>query len=159
MGISVSRHSVFVFLRAQLSAQIATLADYLLTFACFRWLGFHYLIATAIGTTSGGLINCVVNYKWAFDTQDCQFKWVFFKYILVWAGSFALNVGGLYLLVEFLKANTPLWEQNSSLYLMVSKITVSFLVSIGWNYVLHRYFVFRDAGIQSRIHRLFKKRT
>ena len=152
-----TRHSIFVFLRAQLSAQFATIADFCLTYICFQWLGIHYLFATSIGTVTGGLINCIINYKWAFNTQDCQFKWVLFKYTLVWCGSFILNVGGLYLLVEFLKTYTNLWEQSESFYLITSKIVIAFMVSIGWNYVLHRYFVFRDARIQSRMKSLLNK--
>ena len=151
------KHSLLVFLRAQLSAQFATLADFVLTYVCFRWLGFYYLLATSIGAISGGIINCVINYKWAFATKDCQFKWVFFKYILVWGGSFVLNVGGVFLLVELLKSHTSLWEQSSSFYFMLSKVIVSAIVSVGWNYVLHRYFVFKDAHIQTTFKRLIKK--
>ena len=92
-----------MFLRAQLSAQFATFADFSLTYVCFQWLGIHYLLATTIGTCIGGLINCLINYKWAFVTKDCKFQWVLFKYILVWGGSLALNVFGVFLLFEFLK--------------------------------------------------------
>lgn len=151
------KHSLFVFLRAQASAQFATLADFILTFVCFRWLGLYYLLATSIGAITGGLTNCIVNYKWAFATQDCKFKWVLFKYILVWIGSFVLNVGGVYLLVEFLKTYTFLWEQASSFYLIISKIIISTIVSVGWNYLLHRYFVFRDAHIQTRVKSMLNK--
>lgn len=151
------KYNLFIFLRAQLSAQFATLADFVLTYVCFRWLGIYYVLATAIGAVTGGLINCFINYKWAFATQDCSFKWVLFKYILVWMGSLALNVGGVFLLVELLKEHTSLWEQASSFYLMVVKVVVSVLVSIGWNYALHRYFVFQDAHIQTRVKSLFKK--
>lgn len=157
MVSQAQRQSLFVFIRAQLSAQLATLVDFVLTYVCFQWLGVHYLLSTSIGTAAGGFINCFVNYKWAFEAKDCQFKWVFFKYVLVWCGSFALNVGGLYVLVEFLKNNTVLWEQASSFYLIVSKIVVSFIVSIGWNYVLHKHFVFRNVHIQSRVKSLLKK--
>jgi putative flippase GtrA len=151
------RHSLFMFLRAQLSAQFATLADFILTYVCFQWLGIYYVIATSIGAITGGIVNCVINYKWAFATKDCQFKWVFFKYILVWVGSFLLNVGGVYLLVELLKHHTYLWERASGFYLIIAKIIVSVLVSVGWNYVLHRYFVFQDAQILTRIKSIFKK--
>ena len=151
------RHSLFMFLRAQLSAQFATLADFILTYVCFQWLGIYYVIATSIGAITGGIVNCVINYKWAFATKDCQFKWVFFKYILVWVGSFLLNVGGVYLLVELLKHHTYLWERASGFYLIIAKIIVSVLVSVGWNYVLHRYFVFQDAKILNRIKSIFKK--
>ena len=151
------RHSLFMFLRAQLSAQFATLADFILTYVCFEWLGIYYVLATSIGAITGGIINCVINYKWAFATKDCQFKWVFFKYILVWIGSFILNVGGVYLLVEFMQNNTHLWEKASGLYLIIAKVIVSIIVSVGWNYVLHRYFVFQDAKILTRIKSIFKK--
>ena len=151
------RHSLFMFLRAQLSAQFATLADFILTYVCFEWLGIYYVLATSIGAITGGIIKCVINYKWAFATKDCQFKWVFFKYILVWIGSFILNVGGVYLLVEFMQNNTHLWEKASGLYLIIAKVIVSIIVSVGWNYVLHRYFVFQDAKILLRIKSIFKK--
>lgn len=151
------RHSLFMFLRAQLSAQFATLADFILTYVCFEWLGIYYVLATSIGAITGGIINCVINYKWTFATKDCQFKWVFFKYILVWIGSFILNVGGVYLLVEFMQNNTHLWERASGFYLIIAKVIVSIIVSVGWNYVLHRYFVFQDAKILLRIKSIFKK--
>ena len=151
------RHQLLVFLKAQLSAQFATVADFLLTYVCFQWLGCYYVLATSIGAITGGITNCVINYKWAFATQDCQFKWVFFKYVLVWIGSFLLNVGGVYLLVECMQNHTHLWERASSFYLIIAKVIVSAIVSIGWNYVLHRYFVFQDAQILNRIERIFTK--
>ena len=151
------KHSLLVFLRAQLSAQFATLVDFILTFVCFRWFGLYYLLATSIGSIAGGIINCIINYKWTFATKDCQFKWVFFKYILVWGGSFVLNVGGVYLLVELMQDYTLLWEKASSFYLMVAKIIVAVIIAVGWNYVLHRYFVFQDANIRGRIQSIFKK--
>ena len=154
---STKKQSLLDFLRAQLSAQFATLADFVLTFVCFRWLGIYYLLATSIGAIAGGIINCVINYKWAFATKDCQFKWVFFKYVLVWIGSFILNVGGVYLLVEFMQDNTHLWEKASGFYLIIAKVIASIIVSVGWNYVLHRYFVFQDAKILTRIKSIFKK--
>ena len=151
------KQSLLVFLRAQLSAQIATLADFILTYVCFQWLGIYYVMATSIGAITGGIVNCVINYKWAFATKDCQFKWVFFKYILVWIGSFLLNVGGVYLLVELLKHHTYLWERASGFYLIIAKVIVAVIVSVGWNYVLHRYFVFQDAKILNRFKSIFKK--
>lgn len=151
------KQSLFMFLRAQLSAQFATLADFVLTFVCFRWLGVYYVLATTIGAFTGGIVNCIINYKWTFATQDCQFKWVFFKYILVWIGSLVLNVGGVYLLVELMQDYTHLWERASSFYLMVAKVIVAVTIAVGWNYVLHRYFVFQNADIRGRIQRIFKK--
>ena len=47
------KHSLLVFLRAQLSAQFATLVDFALTFVCFRWFGLYYLLATSLGSIAG----------------------------------------------------------------------------------------------------------
>jgi putative flippase GtrA len=69
-----------------------------------------------------------------------------------------LNVGGVYLLVEFMQDNTHLWEKASGFYLIIAKVIASIIVSVGWNYVLHRYFVFQDAKIQTRIKSIFKKK-
>ncbi|RZK13795.1 MAG: hypothetical protein EOO56_26290 [Hymenobacter sp.] len=54
------------------------------------------------------------------------------RYLLVWAGSLALNAGGMYVCVDRLHAN----------YLL-SKIVVSLLVGFGFNYPLQLHFVFR----------------
>ena len=62
-----------------------------------------------------------------------------------------------------MKRQSMEWEKrfenhiSDNIYLIVSKIVVSFIVSIGWNYVLHKYFVFRDVHIQSRVKSLLKK--
>ena len=58
---STKKQSLLVFLRAQLSAQFATLVDFILTFVCFRWFGLYYLLATSIGSIAGGIINCIIN--------------------------------------------------------------------------------------------------
>ena len=157
IGAIKKRHNLIVFLRAQLSAQFATLVDFSLTYICFHFITLHYLLASSIGIVSGGLINCLINYKWAFNANDCQFKWVLFKYTLVWGGSFLLNIGGVFLMVEFLKNHTGLWvEQSDSLCLIIVKIIVSIIISIGWNYTLHRHFVYRDVNIRSRLKNAFK---
>lgn len=153
------RKDLLVFLRAQLSAQVATLADFVLTYICFQWLGIYYVIATTVGLITGGILNCFINYKWAFKSQGCRPEWVAFKYILVWAGSFALNVKGLYLLVEFVKNHTLWWNQADGLSLIVCKIIVSLIVSVGWNYTFHRHFVFRNLDFKMRTKNLFHKKV
>ena len=74
MKLAQRHRNTFMFLRAQLSAQIATLTDFTVTYLCFQWLGIHYLLSTTIGTIIGGLLNCLINYKWAFNTNDCNLK-------------------------------------------------------------------------------------
>ena len=143
-----------MFLRAQLSAQVATIADFLVSIGLNQWFNVYYVYATLFGSITGGIINCTINYKWTFHTNDCSPTHVLFKYILVWIGSIALNLWGTFLLTEFLKAQTGHIHLNDSSSFIASKTIVSIMVAIFWNYNLHRIFVFRD----SHIKRTFKKR-
>ena len=53
------------------------------------------------------------------------------KYLLVWAGNFALNAAGLYLLLQYVSVNY-----------MLAKAVVAIVIGIGYNYVLQKRFVF-----------------
>lgn len=141
-----------MFVRAQLSAQVATIADFLLSIALNQLFGVYYVYATFCGALTGGLVNCTINYKWTFHTSDCRPAWVMFKYMLVWAGSIALNTGGTYLLTEMLTGHTRMFAANESLAFITSKVIIAVAVAVLWNYNLHRKFVFRDAHMK----RLFK---
>lgn len=142
-----------MFVRAQLSAQVATIADFVLSIALNQLFGVYYVIATFCGALTGGIINCTINYKWTFHTSDCRPAWVMFKYVLVWIGSIALNTGGTYLLTELLTGRAhALFAVNESWAFIIAKIVVAVSVAVLWNYNLHRKFVFRDAHMK----RMFK---
>ena len=51
----------FMFLRAQLSAQMATIADFLVTILLVRLFEVYYVYATLAGAVYGGIVNCVIN--------------------------------------------------------------------------------------------------
>ena len=58
-----------MFLRAQLSAQMATIADFLVTILLVRLFEVYYVYATWRGAIYGGIVNCVINYKWTFKSK------------------------------------------------------------------------------------------
>ena len=60
---------IFMFLRAQLSAQMATIADFLVTILLVRLFDVYYVYATLAGAIYGGIVNCVINYKWKENTR------------------------------------------------------------------------------------------
>jgi hypothetical protein len=51
---------IFMFLRAQLSAQMATIADFLVTILLVRLFDVYYVYATLAGAIYGGIVNCVI---------------------------------------------------------------------------------------------------
>lgn len=142
---------LFMFLRAQLSAQIATFIDFIVSIMLKEWCGVYYVYATLCGSITGGLTNCAINYKWTFRTTDCSPYYVMFKYILVWLGSIGINIWGTYLLTELLKGqpNMPLLGESSAF--IIAKIIIAVMVAVLWNYNLHRMFVFRNTHINQKI--------
>ena len=143
----------FMFVRAQLSAQVATFVDFALSIILHQLVGVYYVHATFYGSVTGGLVNCAINYKWTFHTADCHPLSVLVKYVMVWLGSISLNIWGTYLLTETLTGRVGLFSLSESLAFIIAKVVVAVTVAVLWNYNLHRSFVFKDAHVA----RLLKK--
>ena len=67
------REEVKKFTKAQASAIIATTVDFLLSLFAYEVCGINYVVSSFIGALSGGIVNCVVNYRWVFGS-DGQHK-------------------------------------------------------------------------------------
>lgn len=120
------------FGKAQLTAQVATLTDFTLSYVLAEWCGLWYLCATFLGNVSGGVVNCAMNYRWVFNAEELKKGSVAWKYMIVWTGSIVLNTLGTYALTEL-----------SSQYFMFAKVVVAVFVAIFWNYQLQRLFVYK----------------
>lgn len=144
-GFAARFHGFILFLKASVSAQIASWTD--MGLGILLNLVFHVDIklATAIGAITGGIINCSINYKWTFKANSCSVPAVVVKYFLVWTGSLLLNMYGTALLNEAFASSTTLaeWDIKPGVYTTVARIGTSLIVSILWNFMLQRYFVYR----------------
>ena len=139
-----------MFLRAQLSSQLASLTDFLVTIILAKFLGLYYVRATFMGSVCGGVINCIVNYRWTFRGDSVKKRYIAIKYLFVWTGSIFLNTAGTYLVTEMLYridliAALPSYVSKD--VFLVAKIVVSLLVGFGWNYNMQRLFVYRNHNI------------
>jgi putative flippase GtrA len=95
----------------------------------FRW---WYLLASIIGTISGGIVNFMINRSWVFEARHKKIHFQAIKYLLVWAGNLVLVSGGVFLLTNY-----------GGFSYLVSKITVSVIIGVFYNYVLQKRFVFK----------------
>lgn len=120
-------------LKAQAAAATGTAVDFLVTIACVEGLHCWYLLATALGNAAGGLTNFYLGRHLVFKATQQRARLQGVRYLVVWLGSMLLNAGGVYLLTELLHANY-----------LISKIVVSLIVGIGFNYFMQLYFVFRQ---------------
>ena len=71
-----TKHGFFTFMKAQFSSQIASLVDFTVTILMANWVNLYYVYATSSGSVAGGIVNCVINYKWTFKDGGCKKKFV-----------------------------------------------------------------------------------
>jgi putative flippase GtrA len=131
--------ALFVFAKAQLSAFMGGLIDYGVMILCTEVFGIYYPISIAIGGVIGAIFNFVVNRYWTFNTDKASKAPVgaqLVKFIFVVAGSIFLKSTGTYLFTSWLKINYKF-----------SRIIVDIIVSLGFNYLLQTYWVFRKKPI------------
>ncbi len=139
------------FVKAQTTAIVATGVDFLLTLAVFTLLPLQYLTATLIGAIGGGVVNCVVNYRWTFCVQGLSKYSVAWRYIVVWVISILFNIWGTYYLTELLRHTAFLWRGLAWLgeyRFMTAKALTAVWVAVFWNYNMQARFVYRARSNQ-----------
>lgn len=144
-----SKSLVPTFLRSAVSSQASGWVDFIVGFVMFYWIFNQHLswLATGIGVVAGGIVNCIICYKFTFRAENCPWKAVVVKYALVWFGNLILNSGGTELLYILLKKWNILEEIGfkTAGYYSTARIVMSLLVSWFWNFVLQRNFVYRPS--------------
>lgn len=120
------------FIKAQAASLTATAVDFALTIVLKEFLAVGYLLASILGTISGGGVNFLMNRSWVFKAKDGRIHFQAAKYILVWLGNLVLVSGGVLVLTRY-----------GCINYIVSKVTTSLLVGVFYNYVLQKRFVFK----------------
>ncbi len=122
----------WTFFKAQASSLTASAVDYGVMVVLKEWVGLGYVRASILGTVSGGIVNFLMNRRWAFSARDKKMQSQIVKYVLVWFGNLYLVTQGMYLLTHY--GGISYW---------VSKIVVSLIVGFFYNYTLQKRFVFK----------------
>lgn len=150
----VNGEGVFTLIRAGLTSQLSSWTDMAASFVFYAWVFFplgrdplRSFLATAIGLILGGIVNSVVNYKFTFRSEHCAVKAVAVKFFLIWAGSFLLNLGGTTGLDHVLQHWETIlridWIKPDGIFAF-ARLSVSLVVSIFWNFLLQKNFVYRS---------------
>jgi len=127
----MTKQSVNIFLKAQISSFVATLVDFGITIFLKEICGLWYLFSTTAGSILGGLTNFILGRKWVFKATEFPPGSQAIRYLFVWAGSILLNIGSVFLLTSVGHFN----------YLL-SKVITSLIIGIFFNYFLQKKFVF-----------------
>lgn len=121
------------FVKAQAASLAATIIDFSTTVILVEWFHCWYLTASITGTISGGIANFMLGRKWVFVATAKTIPVQAFKYLLVWVGNLLLVSAGVYLLTHY-----------GGVSYVVSKVIVSVIVGISYNYLLQKKFVFKQ---------------
>lgn len=132
MAWSVGKKEVFTFAKAQGSAFVATLSDYVMRVLLDKVVGIPYIYATFFGALTGGIVNCCINYRFVFSDNDTKKLDVAWRYLVIWSGSIFFNTAG-----------TGFFKEVFGIKVYYSMLLTSALVGIFWNYMMQRLFVFK----------------
>ncbi|HLR01087.1 MAG TPA: GtrA family protein [Sphingobacterium sp.] len=123
--------SLIVFLKAQMSAFIGGVTDYLIMIICTELFGIHYTISIVISGVLGAVVNFSINKYWTFEAKAPLGKQIS-KFIIVVLGSVFFKSGGTYLVTEF-----------RAIDYRISRLLIELFVSLGFNYPMQKYWVFK----------------
>lgn len=126
----------FVFAKAQVSSFVGGMVDYSIMILCTELFGIHYTFSIAIGGVIGAIVNFSLNKTWTFCSKKQPYKYNFWKqlirFVIVVINSIVLKASGTYYFTTFIKIDYK-----------ISRIITDLTVSIIFNYMLQRHWVFR----------------
>lgn len=132
-----NRFKVYSFAKAQLSAFTGGLVDYAAMLICTELFKIHYTLSIAIGGILGAVINFTLNRFWTFTPTSGAFqiplRRQLLRFIPVVFGSILLKSSGTFLVTSFTKVDYK-----------ISRLIVEILVSLGFNYLLQKRWVFKQ---------------
>jgi len=130
------KRTVTLLSQHQLSSLVATGVDYCIMIACVSLFGLSPVVGTVIGALCGAVTSFTLGRRWVFDARRGDLRGQALRYAMVSAVSLCCNAGGEWLLLRV------------GLQYVLARVVTSIVVGIGWNFPMHRHFVFR-AGVSS----------
>jgi putative flippase GtrA len=131
------KRTVTLLSQHQLSSLVATGVDYCIMIACVSLFGLSPVLGTVLGALFGAVTSFTLGRRWVFDARRGDLSGQALRYAMVSTVSLCCNAGGEWLLLRL------------GLHYILARVVASTVVGIGWNFPMHRHFVFR-AGSDPR---------
>ncbi|HLK29081.1 MAG TPA: GtrA family protein [Puia sp.] len=123
---------MFTFLKAQTASITATIVDFLTMIILVKVFSVWYVIGSAAGTIAGGIAHFSMSRHWVFEARDGKIQSQALKYFMVWCVYLLLSTGLVFLITNYGNINP-----------IISKVIVACLMSVSYNYFMHKKFVFK----------------
>ena len=121
------------FLKAQLSAFLGGLSDLGIYTLCYTFFSVSAPLSNVISGSLGAVLNFTINRFWSFNDRNTPVSQQLWKFVVVVCGSIGLKTLGIHLLVDIFE-----W------HFLLSKLMVELVVSLGFNFVLQKFWVFKN---------------
>ncbi|MDR2287524.1 MAG: GtrA family protein [Prevotellaceae bacterium] len=112
------------------------MCDYGIMILLTEFTKIHYTVSIAIACTVGAIMNFSVNKYWAFYSNKSSYKLSLsqqlWRFLFVVVSSIGLKMLGTYLLTAYIHIDYK-----------ISRLITDMIVSICYNYMLQRYWVFK----------------
>lgn len=145
---------IFTLLRSSASSQLCGWIDMIVSFVLFAVFNATPWLSTATGALVGGIFNCIINYRFTFHSRGVEWRVAITKFMFVWLGSLLLNSFGtqfVYYLVRDWKWLADTVGVGNDAIFLAARLSVSLVVSLAWNFLLQRNFVFRKSFLDPYI--------
>jgi putative flippase GtrA len=130
---------LLVFGKAQVSAFLGSIVDYLLMISITEIFGLHYTISIAIGGIAGAYVNFLLNRRWTFRSKDITYHNSFLnqisKFLIVVITSILIKSSGTFYITSYFNIDYK-----------ISRILTDLLVSLLLNYNLQKRWVFKKVN-------------
>lgn len=146
----------YTLMRSSLSSQICGWIDTFTGFLVFALFNLSAWLSTAIGAFVGGVCNCYVNYRFTFHAYGVDWRAALAKFACVWTGSLLLNSFGTQIVYKLIADWDWLHDSvgiSNDMTFLVARLMVALSVSICWNFLLQRNFVFKETRVDPYINR------
>jgi CDP-diacylglycerol--glycerol-3-phosphate 3-phosphatidyltransferase len=120
--------------RHQAASALSTLVDFGTLALLVERFGVHPVAATALGALAGAVFNFTLARRWIFRDHDGSAAAQALRYALVSGASLGLNTLGEYVVATRL-----------GVHYLLARALVALLVSLCWNFPMHRRVVFPRA--------------
>ncbi len=144
----------YTLLRSSVSSQLCGWIDTLTAFLVFSLFHLTAFLSTAIGAFVGGVLNCIINYRFTFHAYGVNWRVALAKFLFVWTGSLLLNSFGtdfvykMFSNIHWIIEVTGIDKDGTFL---AARLFVALMVSLCWNFLLQRNFVFRPTRLDPYI--------
>lgn len=143
-----TKKSIFTFGKAQVSAFLGGLFDYGIMVFCVEFFKLDLKSSIVVGGLCGAIINFSINKYWTYQAKKPSLTSQLIKFFIVVVGSIYLKANGTYFLTSTFHIDYK-----------ITRIVVDLFVSIGFNFMLQKYWVFRTSPISDSINQMSETTT